>query len=417
MLFIFNFYFNRNLNCNFIISYVLVIIFSMFWYWSDTLYLDISYCFIFFSSPLFDSMTFLPNRKKQESKSFESNFANHMKLIEEKNQQLSPFDLEKEHFHLTIEQINMLDAKYNYDSKLSYYHHPDLNFIQWLVGFTDGEGDFVVSLRKAKDGINYNTVHEYRLTQSLYNIRCLLFIQDMLGCGQIRPVHPSGKNNKNYPGVRFIDWVYRFTIQDKFSIMNTVIPVFTIYPLLTFKYYYYTLFYSMFFETRPSYLYEYKAKYLIKPTNFKINHDNVITKSWIVGFIEAEGSFFIKNDKGKYVHEFSITQVTDTFLLMHIREVFGITSSITTEKVDKSTNTANKLRTNSKPSIEAIIQYLGNYLVGTKRFEFKLWADSYLAKESGKPYDLKEVQLYLRFLRDRHKVMHHLKNKSKQLQE
>ena len=128
-----------------------------------------------------------------------------MRLIEEQDQQLSPFDLQKEHLHLSLEDINKLDTKYNYRNYLTYYHHPKLNFTEWLVGFTDGDGDYTVSLRRTTDNVNYKTIHEFRITQSLYNVQSLLFIKDNLGCGNIRPLHPSRKTKSNFPGVRYVD--------------------------------------------------------------------------------------------------------------------------------------------------------------------------------------------------------------------
>lgn len=184
-----------------------------------------------------------------------------------------------------------------------------------------GPGTFQLALRNSTDGININTVHTIRVIQSLYNINALLFIRDKLGCGQIRPIHPMGKTMAGFPGVIFIDWTYVYSVQDKRSIGSIVIPTLKTYPLLTSKYYYFNLFQLALYE-----------QFSRLPQLYKAEHSVLPTKSWIIGFIKAEGSFHINNNKGFYYHEFSINQNLDIHLLVHIRNELGITSNITEER-------------------------------------------------------------------------------------
>jgi hypothetical protein len=50
-----------------------------------------------------------------------------------------------------------------------------------------------------------------------------------------------------------------------------------------------------------------------------------ITEDWMIGFIEAEGSFYItKKDEGRLTHAFGITQKLDPHLLQHIKRFFTV---------------------------------------------------------------------------------------------
>jgi hypothetical protein len=356
---------------------------------------------------------FSASKIKNKTKKLEYHMAHHKDLMV--NQYLSPYELSADYYKLSLEQISYLDTKYNYDTNQTYNYNPNLNFNEWLAGFADGDSDFVVTLRKASNNINYNTIHEFRVTQSLYNLKCLIFIKDQLGCGQIRPIHPSGKIDKKFANKYIIDWVYRYSVQDKRNINDKIINAFQIFPLLTSKYFNFNLFVKMFYEKDPTLLRQYKDFFTLMPNDYKASSNIKPTLSWIVGFIEAEGSFFIKYDNGKFIHEFSISHTTDIFILEFIGEFFGITTEITSFKNDKSNNKSAKLRTNSFIAINNIINKLDNLLVGSKAFELKIWSDSFKAKTISQSYDLKEVQLYLRFLRNRHKVIHLIERKEKGL--
>jgi hypothetical protein len=54
--------------------------------------------------------------------------------------------------------------------------------------------------------------------------------------------------------------------------------------------------------------------------NITSKHISIISKPWLIGFWEAEGSFYIvKKEEGRYVHGIGITQKTDIQILEIIR--------------------------------------------------------------------------------------------------
>lgn len=79
--------------------------------------------------------------------------------------------------------------------------------------------------------------------------------------------------------------------------------------------------------------------------------EKIITKSWLIGFIEAEGSFFLlQKSFNKLVHTFGITQKLDYIVLYSIKLLLNINNLI------KNRNTYFKLETTNSKNIENIIK-------------------------------------------------------------
>jgi len=98
----------------------------------------------------------------------------------------------------------------------------DIQFNQWLVGFTDGDGCFSIP----KCGKYYQL--QYSLSQSYYNIRILYYVKSKLGYGGV------SKYEKNQ--------IAHFRISDRKGLANVIFPIFDQFPLRTSKYYYYIKF-------------------------------------------------------------------------------------------------------------------------------------------------------------------------------
>jgi len=93
-------------------------------------------------------------------------------------------------------------------------------FEQWLVGFTDGGGNFSITHQGNKWGLSY------KLAQSRYNLRVLYYIKKQLGAGSVTKDNTKGQ----------------FFIRDRKTIETIILPIFDKYPLLTSKYFYYLIF-------------------------------------------------------------------------------------------------------------------------------------------------------------------------------
>ena len=100
-----------------------------------------------------------------------------------------------------------------------------------------------------------------------------------------------------------------------------------------------------------------------------------MTKPWLVGFIEAEGSFYlVSKDRTRIVHGFGISQKLDRIVLEGIRRILHIPTTIKF----KSNHNYYILDTTNSRAIKNIIEYFHNTMKGMKSLEYRIWARSYV---------------------------------------
>ncbi|MBJ6361999.1 hypothetical protein JFN88_12055, partial [Paenibacillus sp. MAHUQ-46] len=198
---------------------------------------------------------------------------------------------------------------------------------------------------------------------------------------------------------------------------NIIFPIFNTYPLLTKKYYNFEVFQKCLFISENNELTK-EEKFvmisdLIEKSKFRSNlspiwlnsKENVISKPWLIGFIEAEGSFYItKKEKNRFVHGFGITQKRDSHVLENIRKILHISTKVKYNKYQFYS-----LDTTNSRAIENIIQYFtGSHNTNTKfksikGLEFRIWARSYI-KHKGNFIKLEIIQKRMHFLKKKIKV-------------
>jgi Cytochrome C and Quinol oxidase polypeptide I/LAGLIDADG endonuclease len=261
--------------------------------------------------------------------------------------------------------------------------------IQWLIGFTDGDG--CITMYKEKKYIN-NWRYEYTISLQIKDIRLLYKIKKILGCGIIRKY-----NN-----------IAIFTVKKIKHLIYKIIPLFDKYPLLTAKkrlvYLNFRnsllhkalmskrnitnkdiLFIKQLLENIPANLYKVSIEDLFK------NIDNNYFENWLVGFTEAEGSFyFIKKKNSNIIRdnlfisqlqmaapiraEFRLSQNNNFFLLNKIKEKLKLS-----RKMDLQTKSSNHyyIVAGSIVSIQNVIDFYTNpnliKFKGIKYLQFILW--------------------------------------------
>ena len=267
------------------------------------------------------------------------------------------------------------------------------NFKQWLVGVSDGDGCFSFYYSNKKKKI---WTFDFNISQKATNIKMLYHIKSKLGVGRVY----CDKSTR----------MAKFRIRDKRAILEKIIPIFDTYSLLTVKRYRYDLFKKALFISlnsklsadekdvkisklqalMPKKIIEYpknyrspvwkNAEFSFASTNKK-EAEKLITKPWLIGFTEAEGSFYIvEKDFGRRLsHAFEITQALDDLLLYAISLVLEIKTEVSKKKTHFTIVTTNQ------KSIEFISKYYFKTFKGIKSQEFRLWERSF--KKKGRGYD------------------------------
>jgi LAGLIDADG endonuclease/Cytochrome C and Quinol oxidase polypeptide I len=250
-------------------------------------------------------------------------------------------------------------------------------FYQWLVGFTDGDGSFSIVRQ------NNNWSLTFKLSQNTYNLRVLHFIKTQLKVGSIYVDFNRDGSHAH------------FRIRDRKLLETIIFPIFDKYSLLTTKQFNYNKFkeaYSILtnnslnklekdtlilkiIKTKPPLNYISPIWSLVENnvSNFELA-SKVLSKSWLIGFTEAEGSFYlVAKSPNRLVHAFEITQKLDKIVLTAIKHILGISTNV---KVTKS-GTFTIVTTNSR-AIENIIKYYKNTMKGMKSLEYRIWSRAYV---------------------------------------
>jgi hypothetical protein len=278
------------------------------------------------------------------------------------------------HQRLNIEQPenNILLHNHSKSINRSNISSKKSNFHQWLVGFVDGDGSFIITYQKSNTGkLKWSLF--FKISQSNYNLRVLYYIKKELGYGTVQL---ETKTN-----------MADFRIRNKDIINKVIFPIFDKYPLLTSKYFEYSKFKKAYeilennclsIDVKNKLLLELKndirSNTYISPAWEKVNYSikstydakSIMSKYWLIGFTEAEGSFYIvKKSTTRLVHAFEITQKLDIIVLESIAHILGI--SVINKK------TYNTVVTTNSRAIKNIIEYYKNSMKGMKALEYRIW--------------------------------------------
>lgn len=249
--------------------------------------------------------------------------------------------------------------------------------IQWLVGFTDGDGCLCVY--KEKKYLN-NWRHEYTIGLEIADIRLLYKLKSFLGCGII--------NKYNNVAI--------FRIKKVHHILYNLLPIFDKYPLLTEKKrnsylnFRSTFLYKVLNSKRATIEDKKFCEYLLKNTPNKLYSLPInelllyLNKeypdyfdNWLVGFTEAEGSFYFIKDPlgdGNLRAEFRISQNDNKSLLNYIRDRLKLTREVVLQ-----TNSKNHFYViaTSVSTIQNVINFFNSPSLikfkGKKGLNYKLW--------------------------------------------
>jgi hypothetical protein len=101
----------------------------------------------------------------------------------------------------------------------------DRNFLQWLAGFSDAEGNFSITLRNkglSKKSLTYSSVSlTFQIGLHIDDLRALELIKQKLQCGSISISKVNNRCN--------------YFVSDAFSLIHIIIPIFRYAPLNSSK--------------------------------------------------------------------------------------------------------------------------------------------------------------------------------------
>ena len=267
------------------------------------------------------------------------------------------------------------------------------NFGQWFAGVTDGDGTFHFSEHVPGKWIFY-----FKIGQSTYNLRMLYYIKTMLSIGEVRVANSSRGRAHS---------MAEYRIRDRALLLKHIIPLFDQNRLLTSKEFNFKLFKEALLIATDTSLTTFEKHTLLtklkqkersneyvssawsivnnKVTSLK-DAQSVMTKSWLIGFTEAEGSFYLfTKDAKRIAHAFEITQKLDKIVLDAAALILG--AKVLTKKTHYTLYVIN--------NIPNIIAYYHNTMKGMKSLEYRIWARSFSKMKTGE-----ERFIYLTKVRD-----------------
>lgn len=209
------------------------------------------------------------------------------------------------------------------------------------------------------------------------------------------------------------------------TLSKKIFPIFDKYPLLTTKYFHYIKFKKahnilsnnlltkiekdkLIFELINTIAPLNNISYAWSIINNKVSDfetaSKVMSKLWLIGFTEAEGSFYLVNkSENRLVHAFEITQKLDEIVLIAIKYLLHISTNVQYKKAGYYS-----LVTTNSRAIENIIQYYKNTMKGMKSVEYRIWSRSY-TNDKGNFIALNKIRNNVRIMRTKYQTSDNMK--------
>lgn len=234
---------------------------------------------------------------------------------------------------------------------------PTNQFLEWLVGFSEGEGSFILAKRGDLSFV---------ITQSTDDVKCLNYIQRNLGFGK---VIQQSKTQRTH----------RFIVQDttNLKLISLLFNGNMVFPTRKAR-----------FDTFTSFLNEKLLKN--NQSMIAINSRLVqpsLTDNWITGITDAEGSFTcsILSNSNAYRFRYILTQKWEInkSVLSHVMDLFdsiGASGSV----VPHSGNNVWELRINGVKNCRNLFHYFDSHRLRTIKYHSYIrWQELHSRLEKG----------------------------------
>lgn len=223
----------------------------------------------------------------------------------------------------------------------------DRDFLDWFIGFTEGDGSFGLSWPKGSQG---TPRHDFIINQK--DPKALYKIRTNLGFGTIKKYNDS-KQGTSY---------YRYIVSASDDILK-LIHIFNGNLILNKTRKRYAEWCSTFFQ-RPSVIHK-GLRIDLLDHNSRCSLDN----AWLSGFSEAEGCFSATNSQRDVITvRFIIDQKHESELLLQIKSLFGMGC------INLRSDDGMERFVLGKEGYPKVVQYFSRFpLRGQKHISFKRW--------------------------------------------
>jgi len=246
------------------------------------------------------------------------------------------YNLESSQFHINVEKNKkLLITIPSYRDKEANSYYLQKKFLEWFVGFTDAEANFNIKITGLTENTFKNVQFTFQIGLHKDDEPVLNYIMNTLKCGHIS----KSKDRIN------------FFVNDHNSLLHVILPIFDSVNLNSSKYHHFVIFKkAVTLLKNKSHLSDKGKLDIIKykkqmsdmsgqwvPSS--INSKIKITKFWLAGFIDGEGSF----STNKFVPRFKLeNHVKELELFNKIKEFLNVGNMLTSQRID---------RFNSNPTI------------------------------------------------------------------
>jgi len=229
---------------------------------------------------------------------------------------------------------------------------PNKRFLEWLIGFSEGEGSFIVAKRGDMSFV---------ITQSTIDVASLYYIKDNLGFGKV--ISQSTKQK-----------THRFVIQD-YKNLYLICLLFNgnmVFPTRNGRF---LTFLSSFNEK----VIKNKEKVILPLYNTVLPSLN---DGWISGITDGEGSFTcsILSNSNAFRFRYILTQKweANVLVLEHIKNIFEAIGAKGTVVPHHAAENIWELRINGLKNCNNIFNYFDDFILCTKKKESYLnWKSMY----------------------------------------
>ncbi len=243
-------------------------------------------------------------------------------------------------------EINREKSSFNFSSFYSNYEKrfpnsnlPDKSFLVWFIGFTEGDGSFIINSRGTS---------VFTITQSSKDVQILYRIKEILGFGRV--IKQGAKTS-------------RFIVEDLANV-KLLIYIFNGNLVFPSKHCNFSLFLKA-FNNRSNLGYIHYINRLVVPTD---------KDYWLAGFTDAEGCFtcsLLGNSKA-YRFRFLLAQKGE----INMPVLQDLTTKIGGVVRPHSTSGVFELTVNGIRNMKKVFDYFDNHLLYTKKANsYKIWRE------------------------------------------